>query len=107
MHSNSLVLRKLIGIRHVALDMDGTIYSGDTLFSDTLPFLELLHGIGLSYTFLTNNPSKNNSDYQTKLLKLGIHVKSDQIYTSTQATIEYLSGQHPAVRRLFVLGTDS
>jgi len=36
------MLRKLTGIRHVALDMDGTIYSGETLFSDTLPFLDLV-----------------------------------------------------------------
>src|SRR5580692_8424305 len=105
--SDTSVLRKLAGIRHVALDMDGTIYAGDTLFSDTLPFLNLLYDIGLGYTFLTNNPSKNNSDYQAKLRGLGIHIKPDQIYTSTQATLEYLSENHPGVRRLFVLGTPS
>jgi NagD protein len=107
MPSDISMLRKLAGIRHVALDMDGTIYSGDTLFSDTLPFLDLLQNIGLGYTFLTNNPSKNNSDYQAKLQQLGIHIQPDQIYTSTQATIEYLSENRPGVRRVFVLGTPS
>ena len=29
----------LRGIRHVALDMDGTIYMGSTLFPFTIPFL--------------------------------------------------------------------
>ena len=99
--------QKLTGIRHIALDMDGTIYSGDTLFADTLPFLDLLRNAGLGYTFLTNNPSKNNGDYQAKLRQLGIHIRPDQIYTSTQATIEYLGENHPAVRKLFVLGTPS
>jgi HAD superfamily hydrolase (TIGR01450 family) len=107
MRPSDLVLSNLAGLRHVALDMDGTIYRGDTLFADTLPFLALLDRIGLGYTFLTNNPSKNNSDYQAKLLQLGIHAEPDQIYTSTQATIEYVRENHPAARRLFVLGTPS
>jgi NagD protein len=72
-----------------------------------LPFLQLLQNIGLDYTFLTNNPSKNNGDYQAKLQKLGIQIKPDQIYTSAQATMEYLSENHPGVRKVFVLGTPS
>jgi NagD protein len=72
-----------------------------------LPFLELLQNIGLGYTFLTNNPSKNNSDYQAKLQQMGIRIKPDQIYTSAQATMEYLNENHPGVRKMFVLGTPS
>jgi len=97
--------QRLAGIRHIALDMDGTIYKGETLFPTTLPFLELLRKAGIGYTFLTNNPSQNERDYQAKLLRLGIRVEPDQIYTSTQATIEYLRRNWPATRRLFVLGT--
>ncbi len=37
-----LMNKRLRDIRHVALDMDGTIYSGGTLFESTLPFLALL-----------------------------------------------------------------
>jgi NagD protein len=99
--------RRLAELKHIALDMDGTIYNGGTLFSTTLPFLKLLRKLGIGYTFLTNNPSRNNSDYQAKLRQLGIHVKHDQIYTSTQATIEFLGENHPAIKRLFVLGTSS
>jgi NagD protein len=97
--------QRLAGIRHIALDMDGTIYKGETLFPTTLPFLELLRKAGIGYTFLTNNPSQNERDYRAKLLRLGIRVEPDQIYTSTQATIEFLRRNWPATRRLFVLGT--
>ncbi|HZI33138.1 MAG TPA: hypothetical protein VFF11_12420, partial [Candidatus Binatia bacterium] len=45
------------GVRHAALDMDGTIYSGGTLFASTVPFLALLRQLGISHTFLTNNSS--------------------------------------------------
>jgi HAD superfamily hydrolase (TIGR01450 family) len=92
-------------IRHVALDMDGTIYRGGTLFTFTNPFLALLSDLGIGYTFLTNNSSKSVNDYVRHLRKLGIDASTDQVYTSTQASIEYLREEMPIVRRLFVLGT--
>lgn len=45
-------------IRHVALDMDGTIYLGSQLFPFTKPFLQSLAENGIRYSFLTNNPTK-------------------------------------------------
>jgi NagD protein len=38
---------------------------------------------------------------------MGIPATGDQLYTSAQATIEYLREKWPAVRRLFTLGTPS
>jgi HAD superfamily hydrolase (TIGR01450 family) len=87
--------------------MDGTIYSGGTLFDSTLPFLALLRQLGIGYTFLTNNSSKSTKDYLAHLAKIGIQAEPDRLYTSTQATIEYLHEQMPATKRLFVLGTVS
>ena len=55
--------KRLQQIRHVALDMDGTIYRGKTLFEETAPFLALLRELRIGYTFLTNNPSKSVADY--------------------------------------------
>ena len=59
--------RRLSNIRHVALDMDGTIYSGGTLFDSTRPFLALLGQLGIGHTFLTNNSSKSAKDYLAHL----------------------------------------
>jgi HAD superfamily hydrolase (TIGR01450 family) len=95
----------LAGIRHVALDMDGTIYKGGTVFADTIPFLRLLHDLGIGHTFLTNNPSKNRAEYLRHLHEMGIGATADQLYTSTEATIEFIRAQWPKVNRLFVLGT--
>ena len=69
---------KLSRIRHVALDMDGTIYLGNTLFPYTIPFLEKLGKLGISYSFLTNNPTKSLDDYVAKLLRLGVPCRHDQ-----------------------------
>ena len=99
--------KRLAGIRHVALDMDGTIYNGGTVFATTGPFLALLGQLGIGYTFLTNNPSKSVPDYLLHLERLGIRAKAGQLYTSTQATIEYLRESQSRLRRLFILGTPS
>jgi len=98
---------RLKRIRHLALDMDGTIYRGKTIFQTTIPFLELLKDLSIGYTFLTNNPSKSNDDYHEKLRGMGIKAKPDQLYTSAQSTIEFLRQKWPNVKKLFVLGTPS
>ena len=98
---------RLTEIRHLALDMDGTIYKGGTLFDFTRPFLESMKELGIGVTFLTNNSSKSSRDYLTKLEKLNLEVNADQLFTAGMATLEYLRANHPEYRRLFVLGTES
>lgn len=102
-----MTLNALSQVRHLALDMDGTIYSGGTLFEATLPFLAALPKLGIGHTFLTNNSSKSSRDYLKRLAKLGITATPEQLYTSTQAAIEYLQQERPQLKRLFILGTPS
>ena len=101
------LLQRCARIRHIALDMDGTIYMGNSLFPYTKPFLETLSRLGIGYTFLTNNPTRSASDYIAKLARLGIDAAPGQMYTSSMATIDYLRAHHPSARRLFLLGTPS
>ena len=98
---------QLADIRHLALDMDGTIYRGSTVFPFTRPFLARLTELGIGYTFLTNNPSKSVTDYLAHLLRMGITATPEQLQTTTQATIAELRTRHPDARRLFLLGTPS
>jgi len=101
------LLQRVKQIKHVVLDMDGTIYKGDTLFPYTVSFLARLKDMGIGYSFLTNNPSKSISDYLKHLQKMGLSVTADELYTSAQATINYLQIHLPAAKRLFILGTPS
>ncbi|MDR0902087.1 MAG: hypothetical protein LBM92_04890, partial [Opitutaceae bacterium] len=98
---------RLARIKHVVLDMDGTIYKGGTLFPWTKPFLDSLAGRGIGYTFLTNNPSKSSADYLAHLARIGLPAAPEQLYTSALAAIDYIRTNHPALRRLFLLGTPS
>ncbi|PQL94115.1 HAD-IIA family hydrolase [Apibacter adventoris] len=101
------LLNKIKKIKHVALDMDGTIYNGTTLFPFTISFLNKLKELGISYSFLTNNPSKSIEDYLKKLENLGISATEEEMYSSAVATIDYLKNNYPEAKRLFILGTPS
>jgi HAD superfamily hydrolase (TIGR01450 family) len=87
--------------------MDGTIYRGGTVFPFTTGFLTQLTELGIGYSFLTNNSSKSTTDYMRHLEKIGVTATSEQVYTSTQASLEFLRETMPSARRLFVLGTTS
>ncbi len=104
----SLEMReKLSRIKHLALDMDGTIYMGSTLFPYTLKFLSDMKEAGIGYSFLTNNPSRSVSDYLKKLEGLGIQADEGNMYTTSLAAIDYIRTHHPSAKRLFMLGTPS
>lgn len=98
---------KLSKIKRLALDMDGTIYLGSTLFPFTIDFLDSMKKAGVGYSFLTNNPTKSVADYLKKLDGMGIHADTDNMYTTSLAAIDYIKSHYPQARRLFLLGTPS
>ncbi len=104
---NPSLVSSLKKIRHVALDMDGTIYLGSTLFPFTLDFLKSLSDNGIGYSFLTNNPTRSISDYLEKLSGMGISATEENMYTTSIAAIDYIKAHYPSARRLYLLGTPS
>lgn len=98
-------MKNLQSIRHLALDLDGTLYLGGTLFDCTRPFLDRLRTLGIGRTFFTNNSSRSTRQYVTKLNALGIAAEASDMYSSTHCTLDYLRQERPDIRRLFVLGT--
>lgn len=96
---------QLSNIRHLALDLDGTLYLGSRLFEATRPFLRTLRELGVGRTFFTNNSSRSTAQYVQKLTAMGIEAGAEDIFSSTHCTLAYLREERPTVRRLFVLGT--
>ena len=76
------------------LDMDGTIYLGDTLFDGTLDFLNRVRERGGKYLFVTNNSSRSVSAYVDRLEGMGIPAAADDFLTSVDALIWYLRGKY-------------
>lgn len=97
--------RVLENIRHLALDLDGTLYLGGTLFDFTRPFLKQIRDLGIGRTFFTNNSSRSTQQYVEHLNHLGLDVVESEIFSSTLCTLEYLRQERPEVKSAFVLGT--
>jgi len=100
-------LTMLSKIRHLALDMDGTIYKGKQLFPYTLQAFDILDSCGVSYTYLTNNSSLSAKDYVKKINALGLRGSTENLYTSSLATLDYIRKHHPEFRTVYLLGTES
>ena len=104
---NNELREKLLALRHIALDMDGTIYMENNIFPFTLDFLAKLDRMGISYSFLTNNPTKSLDDYLAKLARMGIKAGREQMYSTVPATIDYIKTHLPSAKKLFLMGTPS
>lgn len=100
------MMQTLRKIRCFLLDMDGTIYLGNSLLPGAREFISLLADRGLEYIFLTNNSSRDKGAYVEKLAAMGIKARSDQVLTSGEATAIYLQGIKPGAK-VFLLGTPS
>jgi NagD protein len=98
-------LDTLKDIRHLALDLDGTLYLGGRLFEWTRPFLKRAADLGIGRTFFTNNSSKSTKQYVQALNGMGIDATADEIYSSTHSTFDYLRDERSIVKRVYVLGT--
>ncbi len=95
----------LAKIRHLVLDMDGTLYLGRSLFPQTLPFLETMSRLGIGCSYVTNNCSRSRAEYVVHLREMGIEARPEDVWTSAHATIHYLRMHLKDVKRIFVLGT--
>ncbi len=74
----------------ILFDLDGTIYVGDTLIGKVKQTLSAIRKKGIKIIYVSNNSSRTQLQYKNKLKKLGIYNKNDIIYTSLDATIDYI-----------------
>lgn len=96
----------LSDIEMFLLDMDGTFYLGDTLLPGAAQFWQECHRRGIKTCFLTNNSSKSGADYLRKLAGMGIDAQPQEMYTSGDATAQYLL-ENGFAKELLLIGTQS
>ena len=77
-------------IKAVFFDLDGTLYLEETLFDGVKETLNYLRDKGYKIVYLTNNSSKSNTEYINKLNRIGIYDPKDTVYSSLDATIDYI-----------------
>lgn len=85
------------------IDMDGVIYSGESLIDGADKFINHLLENDIPFTFMTNNSQRTRLEVVRKLRQFGIEVTEDHVYTSAMATGTFLGGQS-AGGTAYVLG---
>jgi NagD protein len=84
-------------------DLDGTIYRSDQLIPGAEGVIQRLREDKRKVVFLSNKPIQTREDYASKLTRLGIPTRPDEVINSTFVMIDYLRKIAPQAR-LFVVG---
>lgn len=95
--------KSLDGIEAVFLDLDGTIYLGDSLIEGSSQFLLRLEEKGIMRFFLSNNSSKSVDQYLQKLRGMGIVSEEGEILLSSHDLISWLTNK--GVTDTYLVGT--
>ena len=86
------------------IDLDGTMYSGNTNIDGAREFIEYLQEKGLPYIFLTNNATRTKTQAKEHMLNLGFkNIKEDNFFTSAIATTKFIAKNY-SERKCFMIG---
>lgn len=84
-------------------DLDGTTFLGDALLPTVAETITALRAAGRRTVFLSNNPTRTREEYATKLVRLGLPTRPEEIIHSSLVMADFLRQRMPGAR-LFVIG---
>lgn len=87
------------------IDLDGTLYHGDTVIEGAAAWIQDLQSKQIPYLFVTNNSSRTPQGVADHLTHLGISATAEQVCTSAMASAYYIAKQSP-LARVYVIGED-
>ena len=90
-------------INYWLMDMDGVLIREEQLLEGAPEFIARLRRLGIPFLILTNNPIYTPRDLHARLLRLGLDVSAESIWTSAMATATFLEDQRPG-GSAFVVG---
>ncbi|MEP9415303.1 HAD-IIA family hydrolase [Gordonia sp. VNQ95] len=77
------------------MDMDGVLIREDHLIPGADALIAELRDGGIPFTVLTNNSIRTPRDLRARLLRIGLDIPEDAIWTSALATARFLDTQRP------------
>lgn len=84
--------------------MDGVIYRGRSPIPEALDFLRRFEAKHIPYLLLTNHSCLTPLGFSKKLAKMGIKVPASRIYSSAEATAEWLANRK--ARAVYMIGEE-
>jgi 4-nitrophenyl phosphatase len=91
-------------VHALVLDLDGTVYRGDTPIPGALETLARCREAGVPVRFVTNNSTQSREEFAAKLTRMGHPTEPGQIVNTAHATGRLLAQRYPAETRVYVVG---
>ena len=77
-------------LKAILLDLDGTVYWGDSEVEGASDFVRQCHGKGIRCLFVTNRSNRPPEVVRDQLRGYGIPCETEDVLTSAQATARYI-----------------
>jgi HAD superfamily hydrolase (TIGR01458 family) len=85
------------------IDLDGTIYNDSQPVPGAMDTIAWLHTLKIPFRFITNTTMKSRTTLQQKLLRMGIEVKENEIFSAAYAGSLYVRQTYSAACHLLLL----
>ena len=96
--------KKLDNAKVDIIDLDGTMYRGNTNIDGAREFIDYLHLKNLPYIFLTNNATRTKKQAKEHMLNLGFKdIKEEDFFTSAMAAAKFIAKNY-SEKKCFMLG---
>lgn len=87
------------------IDLDGTMYRGSERIDAAADFVKRLRDKDIPYLFVTNNSSRTPEQVAEKLRSFDIPAMTEQVFTTSQATANYIYGKKPNAS-VYIIGEE-
>lgn len=91
-------------IEGFVLDLDGTVYRGDTPIAPAFEALHQIRASGIPAVFMTNNSTKSRSEFAEKLTRMGFETGPEQVVNTAYATARHLAQHFEQGSSVYVVG---
>jgi len=81
---------KLNNIKAVVFDLNGTLYQRGILVEGANETIQKLRNSGLQMSFVTNTDSRKTIDVHSRLKKMGLDIKLEELYTPVVAVKTFI-----------------
>lgn len=88
------------------IDLDGTMYLGSEPIPEAQGFIEKLDQAHIPYLYVTNNSSKTPEQVAATLRKFDIPATTNQVFTTSQATVQFMLEQVNRKKRVYLIGEE-
>ncbi|SFS06288.1 Haloacid Dehalogenase Superfamily Class (subfamily) IIA [Halomicrobium zhouii] len=93
-------------LRGAIVDLDGTVYTGETLVDGADDGVDDLRAAGVTPLFFSNNPTRTGDAFVERLVEMGVDARPGDACSAADVTAAYLREEH-AGASVYLVGSDS